>query len=209
MTFKPMIKMACGGSVSKAVEKAKGGKVEASHDDIKQDKKIVKKAINLHDDQLHEGAKTDLTTLKKGGRCKKTGGTVRKYAAGGLIEAKGGKKPRPRPEPPGGVEPDDVPYAPEQAFKKGGKVKKMAIGGLTDPTTQAVVNADVLRRRKLGQLGAGAAGGLGAPNAVPAQAAAAQAPAPTVAPAGTPTMPAGVQTPAPVMKRGGKVKGCK
>ena len=212
--FKPTVKMKCGGSVTKAVEKAKmktGGMVDKA--DTKQDKKIVKKAINLHDDQLHEGAKTDLTTLKKGGRCKKTGGTVRKYAAGGLIEAKGGKKPRPRPEPPGGVEPDDVPYAPEQAFKKGGKVKKMAIGGLTDPTTQAVVNADVLRRRRAGlgaaptaamnAAGAGAgSGGLGAPNAVPA----APAPTATAAPAGTPTMPAGVQTPGAVMKRGGKVK---
>ena len=40
-------------------------------------------------------------------------------------EAKGGKKPRPRPEPPGGVEPDDVPYAPAEpttSMKKGGKI---------------------------------------------------------------------------------------
>ena len=122
--FKPTVKMKCGGSVSKAVAKAKGGVVERTTSDIKEDKKIAKKAINLHDDQLHEGKKTDLSTLKKGGRCKKTGGTVRKYAAGGLIEAKGGKKPRPRPEPPGGVEPDDVPYSgtAEPALKKGGKV---------------------------------------------------------------------------------------
>ena len=130
--FKKLPKMKTGGSV-KSEAYCKGGKMksggEVKHDDIKEDKKIAKKAINLHDDQLHEGAKTDLSTLKKGGRCKKTGGTVRKYAAGGLIDAKGGKKPRPRPEPPGGVEPDDVPRAPEQAYKKGGKVKAMAVGG--------------------------------------------------------------------------------
>lgn len=202
--FKPVVKMKCGGSVNKAVTKAKGGKIESSAADMKEDKKLVKKAFNLHDDQKHEG-RTDLSTLKKGGRCKKTGGTVRKYAAGGLTESLERGKKRPRPsEPPGGVEPDDVPRAPEQAYKKGGKVKKMAIGGLTDPTTQAVVNADVLRRRRLGQ---GAPGGLGAPNAVPP----ATGPAPaTVAPAGAPTMPnPSVQAPGAVMKCGGKVKGKK
>ena len=134
--FKPIIKMKTGGSVSKAVaahekkEMAAGKK--GMHMDVAEDKKLVKKAVNLHDDQLHEGAKTDLSTLKKGGRCKKAGGTVRKYAAGGLTaELERGKK-RPRPsEPPGGVEPDDVPRAPEAAYKKGGKVKKMAKGGST------------------------------------------------------------------------------
>ena len=169
--FKPVVKMKCGGSVSKAVEKCSGGRMKEGgkvmHDDVKEDKKLIKKAFNLHDDQKHEG-KTDLSALKKGGRCKKDGGTVRKY-------------------------------------KCGGEVKKMAIGGLTDPTTQAVVNADVLRRRKMGQMGATPAG-LAAPNAVPGPA----APAPTAAPVGTPTMPTGVQTPGSVMKRGGKVKkGCK
>lgn len=167
--FKPVIKMKTGGSVSKAIAAAEKKEARSGmHEDIKEDKKLVKKAINLHDDQLHEGAKTDLTTLKKGGRCKKTGGTVRKY-------------------------------------KCGGDVKKMAIGGLTDPATQAVVNADVLRRRKMGQLGATPTG-LAAPNAVPAPATPAAA---TAAPVGTPVMPQGVQTPGAVMKKGGKVKGCK
>ena len=174
--FKPIIKMKTGGSVSKAVaaheKKEMAAEQKGMHTDVKEDKKLVKKAINIHDDQLHEGAKTDLSKLKKGGRCKKEGGTVRKY-------------------------------------KCGGEVKKMAIGGLTDPTTQAVVNADVLRRRRMAQAGAApATGGLGAPNAVPP--AMGQA-APTTAPVGTPTMPnPGVQAPGAVMKKGGKVKkGCK
>ena len=157
--FKPVVKMKCGGSVSKAVEKCGGGRMKEGgkvmHDDVKEDKKLIKKAFNLHDDQKHEG-KTDLSALKKGGRCKKDGGTVRKY-------------------------------------KCGGEVKKMAIGGLTDPTTQAVVNADVLRRRKMGQMGAAPAGGLGATPPALAQTAA---------------MP-NTQPPGPVMKKGGKVKGCK
>ena len=171
--FKPVVKMKTGGSVSKAIAAAekKEERAEAGmHEDVKQDKKLVKKAINLHDDQLHEGKKTDLSTLKKGGRCKKETGTVRVNKCGG------------------------------------GKVKKMAVGGLTDPTTQAIVNADVLRRRKAAQM---AGQGIAAPNAVPGQQMSAPAAAPT-APVGQPTAPdMGTPPPGPVMKKGGKVKGCK
>lgn len=35
--------------------------------DIAQDKKMVKKAIAMHDKQMHGGKKTKLTGLKKGG----------------------------------------------------------------------------------------------------------------------------------------------
>jgi len=35
--------------------------------DIKQDKKVIKKAISMHDKQAHGGKATDLTKLKKGG----------------------------------------------------------------------------------------------------------------------------------------------
>ena len=37
------------------------------HEDIKADKKMMKKAIGMHDKQLHGGKKTDLKGLKKGG----------------------------------------------------------------------------------------------------------------------------------------------
>lgn len=37
------------------------------HEDIKADKKMVKKAVGMHDKQLHGGKKTDLKSLKKGG----------------------------------------------------------------------------------------------------------------------------------------------
>lgn len=153
--FKPVVKMKTGGSVSKAVaaheKKEMAAEKKGMHTDIVEDKKLVKKAINIHDDQLHEGAKTDLSKLKKGGRCKKTGGTIRKYNCGG-------------------------------------EVKKMADGSLTGALTsspvQNIVNADVLRRRRMGQMGAAPAGGLGAVPPGLAQAAA---------------------TPGPVMKKGGKV----
>ena len=47
-------------------------------DDIKQDKKLIKKAFGMHDKQEHKGDKTDLSKLKHGGK-------VRKYAKGGVV----------------------------------------------------------------------------------------------------------------------------
>jgi hypothetical protein len=41
------------------------------HSDIKMDKKVVKKAVKMHDDQLHGGKKTNLTKLAAGGVAKK------------------------------------------------------------------------------------------------------------------------------------------
>ena len=89
--FKPTIKMKTGGSVSKAVEKCYGGKMtkktggKVDEADIKQDKAIVKKAFGMHDKQEHPGEKTDLSSLKKGGRSKKETGTVRKFKSGGSV----------------------------------------------------------------------------------------------------------------------------
>ena len=37
------------------------------HDDIKEDKKLIKKAFSMHDKQEHPGKKTNLSKLKKGG----------------------------------------------------------------------------------------------------------------------------------------------
>ena len=37
------------------------------HDDIVEDKKLIKKAVRMHDDQLHGGKKTKMSGLKKGG----------------------------------------------------------------------------------------------------------------------------------------------
>ena len=57
-----------------------GGKMAAKpmkHDDIVEDKKMIKKAVGMHDKQLHGGKKTDLGGLKKGG-------AVKKMAKGGL-----------------------------------------------------------------------------------------------------------------------------
>lgn len=52
----------------------------AAHSDVKMDKKVVKKAVGMHDKQMHGGKKTDLATLKKGGMAC----TPKKMASGGL-----------------------------------------------------------------------------------------------------------------------------
>lgn len=58
---------------------AKGG---MSHSDVAMDKKVVKKAVGMHEKQLHGGKKSNLTKLKSGGSCSG-------YAKGGGIEMKG------------------------------------------------------------------------------------------------------------------------
>jgi len=57
--FKQNVKMMCAGGHYK-----EGG-------DVAQDKKMIKKAFKMHDDQLHERKHTDLSKLKKGGKVKK------------------------------------------------------------------------------------------------------------------------------------------
>jgi len=56
---------------------------ESEGADMAQDKKVVKKAFKMHDEQAHGGEKTDMSKLKKGGRAKMKG-TVRTYKAGGM-----------------------------------------------------------------------------------------------------------------------------
>lgn len=50
--------------VARRAKKAKGGAV---HDDVAEDKKLIKKAFKMHDKQRHEGKPTNLSKLKKGG----------------------------------------------------------------------------------------------------------------------------------------------
>jgi hypothetical protein len=45
-------------------------KKEMSNSDMAQDKKLIKKAIAMHDKQEHKGSRTDLSKLKKGGMAK-------------------------------------------------------------------------------------------------------------------------------------------
>ena len=87
--FKSSQKMQCfkeGGAVK---YKSRHSEKSEMSEDIAQDKKVVKKAFAMHDKQSHEGEKTDLAKLKKGGRMKKKdGGCVGRYKAGGSIGMK-------------------------------------------------------------------------------------------------------------------------
>ena len=58
----------------------------AAHSDVKMDKKVVKKAVGMHEKQLHGGKKSDMSMLKSGGMATK------KMARGGGIETKGKTK---------------------------------------------------------------------------------------------------------------------
>jgi hypothetical protein len=70
----------CGGGRSYK----KGGEVECK-DDVKEDKKMIKKAFKQHDEAEHDKDNASEIKLKKGGRTKKEKGTVKKYKAGGSI----------------------------------------------------------------------------------------------------------------------------
>ena len=72
--------------------------------DMKQDKSMAKKAVGMHESQLHAGKKSDMSKLKKGGMpmvmkdgkkmpafAAKSGGMT-KMAKGGGIESKGKTK---------------------------------------------------------------------------------------------------------------------
>jgi hypothetical protein len=60
----------------------------AAHSDVKMDKKVVKKAVGMHEKQLHGGKKSDMSKLKSGGMsC-----APKKMARGGGCEVKGKTK---------------------------------------------------------------------------------------------------------------------
>ena len=78
-------------SVAKEFNKADKGKKfkeggESMKNDMKQDKAMAKKAVGMHEKQLHGGKKSDMSKLKKGG--------CAKMAKGGGCELKGKTKGR-------------------------------------------------------------------------------------------------------------------
>jgi hypothetical protein len=70
-------------------KKFKGGGM-MDKKDMAQDKKMAKKAVGMHEKQLHGGKKSDLAKLKKGGMTKMSKGGC--YAKGGGIEVRGKTK---------------------------------------------------------------------------------------------------------------------
>ena len=85
------IKKSVGEEFMKADKgkKFKGGGM-MDKKDMAQDKKMAKKAVGMHEKQLHGGKKSDLTKLKKGGMAKMAKGGC--YAKGGGIEVRGKTK---------------------------------------------------------------------------------------------------------------------
>ena len=71
---------------------AKKGMKEGGMADMAQDKKTVKKAVGMHEKQLHGGKKSDLAKLKTGGMAKMKSGGMAKCAKGGGIEVRGKTK---------------------------------------------------------------------------------------------------------------------
>ena len=53
----------------------------AAHSDVKMDKKVVKKAVGMHEKQLHSGKKSNLSKLAKGGGIEAKGKTKGKMIA--------------------------------------------------------------------------------------------------------------------------------
>jgi len=107
-----------------------------THDDIKEDKKLIKKAFTMHDDQLHEGKRTNLSKLKKGGKI--MAGSNMKYGnkKSGSAEAenmdgmkKGGK-----------TKGKNLGDTDMDGMKKGGKVKKMAMGGTASARADGIAS---------------------------------------------------------------------
>jgi hypothetical protein len=140
--FKSSQKMQCfreGGSVK---YKSRHSEKSEVSEDIAQDKKVVKKAVKIHDEQQHKGEKTNLSKLKDGGRMKKEGGCVGRYKAGKKVKkaaapSKAAIKPamsniaEPAPTMSPAMSPAmslDKGVMPPPMMKKGGKAKKYADG---------------------------------------------------------------------------------
>jgi hypothetical protein len=93
-----------GGMAKKGMHKMPDGKMMKDSDmpkkkmnmggmtDMAQDKKTAKKAVGMHEKQLHGGKKSDLAKLKTGGMAKMKSGGMAKCARGGGIEVRGKTK---------------------------------------------------------------------------------------------------------------------
>ena len=126
------IKQSVGEEFMKADKGRKFGKGGMSHEekgemkaDVKQDKAMIKKAVGMHDKQLHGGKKTNLSKLAKGGVAK----TVTKEME---YDYKTGKKSfagsTAQKDAHAEKEGRKVAKAMEFDYSKG---RKMASGGLT------------------------------------------------------------------------------
>lgn len=73
-----------GGGMAKHSEKSE------MKSDIKQDKAMIKKAVGMHDKQMHGGKKTNLEGLKKGGVTRADGAVIKGHTRGTMAKMCGG-----------------------------------------------------------------------------------------------------------------------
>ena len=206
----------------------KGGEVDKA--DVAEDKKLIKKAFRQHDKAEHDKEPTEIK-LRKGGRAKKECGTVKKFKTGGSIGLYGAKKTdadlknieeaktvKPKKLADGGamlLQKPGKPAGTVTADKKGGKIKKYAVGGSTGIMADLATLEEKRRLEKLRRAGQldpaqqtqllNQPGGQAAAGVMPATPANSAMP-----PAMPPAMPQqdqmGAPTGMPMQKRGGKVK---
>ena len=101
------------------------------HSDIKMDKKVVKKAVKMHDEQLHGGKKTNLTKLAAGGVAKKvTKDMEYDYKTGKKSFAGSTAKRDAHAEKEGKRVAKDLAYDMKK-YAKGGSIDGCAIKGKT------------------------------------------------------------------------------
>ena len=81
-----------GGMAKKKMKMGGMAYKEGGDADMAQDKKMAKKAVGMHEKQLHGGKKSDLAKLKTGGMAKMKSGGMAKCARGGGIEVRGKTK---------------------------------------------------------------------------------------------------------------------
>ena len=81
-----------GGMAKKKMNMGGMAYKEGGKADMAQDKKMAKKAVGMHEKQLHGGKKSDLAKLKTGGMAKMKSGGMAKCAKGGGIEVRGKTK---------------------------------------------------------------------------------------------------------------------
>jgi len=124
-----------GGMAKKYKE---GGMMDKK--DMAQDKKMAKKAIGMHESQLHGGKKSDLTKLKKGGVAK----TVTKemeydYKTGKKSFAGSTAKRDQHAEKEGKIVAKHLAYDKSKGMKKGGMTKGCgyATGGKVSQLSKA------------------------------------------------------------------------
>ena len=119
------VPMSVGKDFTKADKGRKFKDGGMAHTDIKEDKKLIKRAFKMHDAQEHKGEHTNLSKLKKGGiAMKKTFKDMEKREVE-FMRKKGA--------PTSMVKHEKKEMSEEQGEPMcgGGKVKKMAAGGLS------------------------------------------------------------------------------